>query len=192
MLVCAVGLSVAMAWRERHGLDGTGVAWAFAGRVPGSVIGALLLAMMTTAQLELAVAGTVIFGVAVTASGVHVPLRPSTLLGAGFLSGVMGTTTAIGGPPIAIVYQYQSGSNLRGTLAGFFVMGSLLSMTTLALVGRFSLPEVWAGLLLMPASVAGYAISVPATRLLDRGHTRTAVLVVSAAAAVVLLVRRLG
>jgi hypothetical protein len=71
-------------------------------------------------------------------------------------------------------------------------MGSVLSMTTLALVGRFALAEVWAGLLLMPASVVGYSLSVPATRFLDRGHTRTAVLAVSAAAACVLLVRRLG
>jgi hypothetical protein len=192
MLVCAVALSVVMAWRERDGVDGTGVAWAFAGRVPGSVAGALLLATMTTAQLELAVAGTVIFGVVVTGSGLHVPLTRATLLGAGFLSGVMGTTTAIGGPPIAIVYQHQSGPHLRGTLAGFFVMGSVLSMTTLALVGRFALPEVWDGVLLMPAAVAGYVASWPATRLLDRGHTRTAVLAVSAAAAGILLVRRLG
>lgn len=192
LLVCAVLLSVVMAWRERQGLDGVGVAWAFAGRVPGSVVGALLLAMMTATQLEMAVAGTVLFGVAVTASGIHVPLRRATLLAAGFLSGVMGTTTAIGGPPIAIMYQHETGPNLRGTLAGFFVMGSLLSMATLAWVGRFGALEVGDGVLLAPAALAGYGASVPATRFLDRGYTRTAVLAVSAAAAIVLLVRRLG
>jgi uncharacterized membrane protein YfcA len=168
------------------------VAWAFAGRVPGSVVGALLLAMMTAVQLEMAVAGTVLFGVAVTASGIRVPLRRATLLVAGFLSGVMGTTTAIGGPPIAIMYQHETGPNLRGTLAGFFMMGSLLSMATLAWVGRFGAPEVGDGVLLMPAALAGYGASVPATSFLDRGYTRAAVLAVSAAAAVVLLVRRLG
>ena len=187
MLVCGAVLALVMGWRERRGLDAAGVAWAFAGRVPGSVIGALLLAMMTAAQLELAVAGTVLVAVAASASGVRVPLRRSTLLAAGFASGVMGTTTAIGGPPIAIVYQHQRGAHLRGTLAGFFVMGSVLSMATLALVGRFGLPEIRDGLLLAPAALAGYAVSFPAARVLDRGYTRAAVLAVSAAAAVALL-----
>lgn len=190
MLVAALMLTLVMSYRDRGGIDVSGVGWAFVGRVPGSVLGALLLATMSESQLELAVAVTVFVGVAMAGSGLRVPITRPTLLGAGFLSGVMGTTTAIGGPPIAIVYQHATGPNLRGTLSGFFVVGSILSMATLALVGRFGLAQIRDGVLLLPGLLVGYLLSLPATRVLDRGYTRGAVLTVSAAAALVLLVRR--
>ena len=113
------------------------------------------------------------------------------LLGAGFVAGITGTTTSIGGPPIAIVYQHHGGETLRGTLAGFFVMGSVLSMVTLALVGRFGTDDLLLGLALIPGTVAGYVLSPPFVRWLDRGYTRAAVLGVSIGAGLLLIARRL-
>lgn len=191
MLVAAFVLTVIMAARDRAGLDARGVGLAFLGRIPGSLVGAWLLTRLTPDALELAVAAAVLLGVVMTGSGWRIPVQPSTLLGAGMLSGIMGTTTAIGGPPIAIVYQHAPGRDLRGTLSGFFVMGSLLSMVTLALFGRFGAEDLRLGLLLLPATLAGYAASQPAVRILDRGYTRPAVLAVSTSAALVLLLRRM-
>lgn len=190
MLVAALVITVVMAVRERAGLDVRAVGWAVSGRLPGSFLGAWLLAQLDTAALEVVVAGTVLAGVAMTASRLRIPITRASLLGAGFLAGVMGTTTAIGGPPIAIVYQHETGLTLRGTLSGFFVVGSLMSIGTLVLVGRFGWPDVRLGLALLPATLAGYALALPVARMIDRGHTRVAVLAVSTAAAAVLLLRR--
>jgi uncharacterized membrane protein YfcA len=190
MLVSAFALTVVMSLRDREGIDGRGIGVAFVGRIPGSLIGAWLLTLLTPAALELVVAGTVILGVAMTGSGLRIPLSRGSLLGAGFLSGVMGTTTAIGGPPIAIVYQHAPGRDLRGTLSGFFVVGSLVSIVTLALVGRFGWADLRLGAALLPATAVGYVLSGPAVRVMDRGYTRLGVLAVSTAAALVLLARR--
>jgi len=190
MLVSAFVLTVVMALREREGIDVRAVGWAVVGRLPGSLLGAWLLTQLDAAALELVVAGTVLAGVAMTASRFRIAITRASLLGAGFVSGVMGTTTAIGGPPIAIVYQHETGLALRGTLSGFFVVGCLMSVGTLMLVGRFGWEDVRLGIGLLPATLGGYALGRPVTRMIDRGHTRLAVLGVSAAAAVVLLLRR--
>jgi len=134
---------------------------------------------------------TVLLGVLVSVTSLRIRPTPLTLSVAGFLAGITGTTTSVGGPPVALVYQHHSGDKLRGTLSAFFVMGSLLSMATLAMVGRFGARDALMGMLLVPGTVAGYACSMPLARWLDRGYTRTAVLAVSAAAGLVLVARRL-
>jgi uncharacterized membrane protein YfcA len=191
VLVAGLALALLMARRDRIGLDMAPVGWAFAGRIPGSYVGALLLAALPPGAFDLLVGTTVLLGVAVSATRLRIVPTPRTLFGAGFVAGITGTTTSIGGPPVALVYQHESGDRLRGTLAGFFVMGSLLSMLTLALVGRFTLDDALVGLWLVPGTVLGYALSGPLARFLDRGHTRAAVLGVSAAAGLVLIARRL-
>ncbi len=51
---------------------------------------------------------------------------------AGAASGVLGTATAIGGPPMALVWQRNTGARLRGTMSGFFLVGSVMSIAALA------------------------------------------------------------
>lgn len=68
---------------------------------------------------------------------------------------------------------------------------SLLSAATLFLVGRFGARDLWLGVLLLPGTLAGYAVSAPLARWLDRGYTRAAVLGLFAAAGLALVIRRL-
>ncbi|HWP67057.1 MAG TPA: sulfite exporter TauE/SafE family protein [Candidatus Limnocylindria bacterium] len=192
VLLPGLALAVLMALRDRAGMHLGGVGWALAGRVPGSVVGALVLAALPGGAFELLVGATVIVGALATASGLRLHPTRLVLFVAGFVAGITGTTTSIGGPPIALVYQHHTGSTLRGTLSGFFVAGSLLSMLTLALVGHFGARELLLGLALLPGTVAGFAVSPPFVRWLDRGYTRAAVLVLSMAAGAALIVRRLA
>ena len=192
VLVPGLALALLMAWRDRGGIQLGEVAWAFAGRVPGSVVGALILASLSTGAFEVLVGATVVLGALLSVAGLRMRPTPRVLLGAGFVAGITGTTTSIGGPPLALVYQHHGGEALRGTLAGFFVMGSMLSMTTLALVGRFGAYDLLLGMALIPGTVAGYVLSPPFVRWLDRGYTRAAVLGVSIGAGLLLILRRLA
>jgi len=142
--------------------------------------------------MSLAVGLVVLAGVAMTASGIHLRPRAPTLLVAGVLSGFMGTTAAIGGPPLALIYQHAEGPRLRGTLAGYFVVAAAISIAVLALAGRFGLHDLLAGVALLPGVVLGYSFSHRAARWVDRGFTRQAVLLVSALAALALVVRALA
>ena len=75
------------------------------------------------------------------------------------------------------------GPRLRGTLAGYFIGGTLVSLSALAVIGRFGREELRLSLFLIPGTVLGYFMSRPAAAYLDAGYTRIAVLVVSALAA---------
>jgi uncharacterized membrane protein YfcA len=192
LLVAALVLPLLTVRRERGGVDLHGVRWALVGRVPGSVLGALLLAALSPRSVALVVGLVVLGGVAMTASGVRLRPRRATLLVAGLLSGFMGTTAAIGGPPVALVYQHAEGPRLRGTLAGYFVVAATISIAVLAAVGRFGTGDLVAGLALLPGVALGHLASRRAARRIDRGLTRHAVLLVSTLAALLVVVRALA
>jgi uncharacterized membrane protein YfcA len=191
LLFVMVPLTVLVARRERGSLDFRGIRWAIAGRIPGTIAGSLAVAMLPEGPLAVFFAVLVLAAVALSVSGWHLRPTTRTLVTAGAASGFMGTATSIGGPPMALVYQRSTGPQLRATLAAYFVVGAAFSLLTLALVGEFGGDEVRLGLVLLPGMLAGYLLSGLAATVLDRGHTRTAVLAFATLSSLVLLAREL-
>ncbi|BBX34005.1 MULTISPECIES: sulfite exporter TauE/SafE family protein [Mycolicibacterium] len=189
MLATAVTLLVVV--REREAIDLAGTGWALAGRVPGTVAGALLLVVLPERALAYVLAAVVLGGVALTSFGwMPTPHRRNLVL-AGATSGVLGTATSIGGPPMALVWQNSSGAKLRGTMSGFFLVGSVLSIVLLAVTGAIDHRTVVVFGMLIPVVIAGYLLSRLVNRHLDRKRQRWAAIVISALGAVVLIVRQL-
>ena len=94
---------------------------------------------------------------------------------------------------MAMLYQHAAGSQLRGMLAGYFLVGSTMSLVGLAFVGRFGGEELLAMAVLLPGMGAGFVLSALTAPVLDRGYVRLAVLVLSAASAgVIVLTQLLG
>lgn len=191
LLSAAVVLTLLTARREHHSIDVHGVAWAVIGRIPGALLGAATLSVLPKKSMTLMVGAIVFISVAMIAWGPKIRRTRISLLGAGTMSGFMGTTASMGGPPMVVVYRDDSGPRIRGTLAGFFVVGLLISLTTLAFVGRFGRQEILAALTLVPGIVIGFAISSRIAPVIDRGYTRTALLVVSALAGLSVVLRAL-
>ncbi len=191
VLVAALVLTILILRRERKAVDFTGLGWAFAGRLPGTGLGVAALLVVPAASLSLVFASLVLIAVLISASGVHVRPTWRTLLVAGALSGFMSTTSAVGGPPMALVYQEAAGPRLRGTLAGYFVAGALISIFALTAAGRFGAVEARASLALIPGILIGFALSRRAARRLDAGMIRPAVLLVAGLASGSVLVRQL-
>jgi len=187
VLVAGASLAVLVAVRDRAEFDLHGVRWALLGRVGGNIAGAALVASMPTSGLRIACAAVVLAAVGLSISGWRVAPTRVSLLAAGAASGVMGTATSIGGPPMALVYQDSSGRRLRGSLSGFFVVGSLISIATLASFGELGWPEVLAGAALLPPTAVGFALSRHIARVVDRGHVRSAVWIASATSSTVVL-----
>jgi uncharacterized membrane protein YfcA len=191
VLCVAIVLTLLIARRERRSIDLYGVTWGLAGRLPGTALGATLLVMLPRDKLSLAFGVLVLLAVAMSASRLRVRATAFSLVAAGLLSGVMGTTAAIGGPPIALVLQHSPGARLRGTLSGFFLVGASVSLLALVVVGRFGREELLLAAALLPGILVGYMISGWTARWLDRGYTRLALLAVATAAAILVIVRQL-
>jgi uncharacterized membrane protein YfcA len=92
---------------------------------------------------------------------------------------------------MAIVYQNAKGPRVRGTLSVFFVIGVLMSLTALLMVGRFGFVEISTALRILPGLLLGFVLSRRLATVLDRGHTRRAVLGFSAVGGIVLILRHL-
>lgn len=184
LLVAALTLHMLVLRRDRSGVDKSGLTMLLSGRVLGTIPAALLLAWMPLDGMKILLASIVLAGavMGMLHSGGHP--TPAVLFTAGTASGFMATAAALGGPPVALVYQRESGLRLRGTLAAYFIVGTVFSLIALAWAGRFGAQEIGMSILLIPGTVIGYLMSRPAAAYLDSGRTRTAVLAVSALAAV--------
>lgn len=176
--------TLAAEWRR---IDWRGLGFALLGRLPGSAIGALVVVYVSTRMLGIFVGVMVLIAVAVTASAVAIPRNGATLTAAGFVSGITGTATGIGGPPMGIVYQHAKGSQIRATLAMYFVLAAAQSLAILAAVGKLPGRSVVAGAALIPFMVVGFMVSGPLRRYLDGGRVRAGILAVAAASAFVLI-----
>jgi uncharacterized protein len=191
LLIVALVLTVLVARRERGMLDWKGVRWAVIGRVPGSIVGVAAVAVLPDSTLAMVFAALVLAGVLLSAGGWQIEPTGPTLFTAGAASGLMGTVTTIGGPPMALVYQRRTGAQLRSSLALFFVFGAALSTVLLAAAGEIVLRDVAWAAALVPPMLLGFSASRSLARVLDRGFIRPAVLGFSGAASVALLVSEL-
>ncbi|MEU5580587.1 TSUP family transporter [Streptomyces huasconensis] len=193
LLLVAAVLAVLGAVREISHTDWHGVSWALTGRVAGTAAASYVVLVVSGPTLDLLSAGITLGVVSLLAFDPERLLRNrGTLLASGAVAGLTGTTSSIGGPFIALVYHREPGPTIRGTLNVFYTAGTLLSLASLAVVGRLPGEQLAFGALLLPAVVAGFALSGPVRRHVDgSGRTRGAVLVLAVAAALVLIVRGL-
>ena len=102
--------------REMEDVDWRGLSWALLGRLPGLLIGAWVVVTQPARVTAVVVAVVVLGAVALSVTSWHARPTPRALLVAGVVSGVSGTATSTGGPPVAMLYQHASGATLRSTM----------------------------------------------------------------------------
>lgn len=190
--VAGVALSLLLVARERAEAPPGELRWAVIGLVPGTAVAGLALAAMSGTVLAVTTGVAVLAAVALSVAGLHPRPTVPVLVGAGVVSGFMGTTAAVSGPPLALLYQREPGPTIRVTMARFFLVSAALTACALVPAGKLGGTELAAGLVMAPGGVAGFALSRRLVGRVDAGATRVAVLVVSAASAVAVLVRALS
>lgn len=190
MVLATVALNVLVMIRDRSSVELPALSTAGLGAIGGSAIGLAIVSQVSEKALQVLVALCVLAMVILVATVHATPPRSlRNLLAAGTASGFASTTAGIGGPPIALLFADAEGSRIRGSLATFFVFSAAPTLFALRLAGRFDDGRILAGVALMPAAIVGYLLGRPLTRVVDRGIARPAILTVSGASAVVLLVR---
>ena len=187
MLVAGARLPLLVLAREAWHTDWRGVSWALAGRVTGTVGGIWVLAVVSLRALGIVVGGMVLAVVALSIREAVVPRNRVTLVTAGVISGVTGTATSIGGPPVALLYQDESGPRVRATLSVYFTIGNSIALAALAATGHLPERDVVVGLVFVGCAAVGFAAAAGLRRFLDAGRTRAAVLAAAAGSALVLI-----
>ena len=187
LLLVGVAVTLTVFLRERGAVDWKGMKWAIFGRVIGTIAGGWAVVAFSKDAVIVLVAVLVLAGVLMTSIGWKIKTNRTTLSAAGLVSGVMGTLTSVGGPPMALVYQRETAQKLRATLAGFFLVGATFSLLTLAVSGGMSQHDFALGALMLPGYVIGMIANRWASKFLDKGYSRVAVLSFSALSSIVLL-----
>ena len=183
-VVAGLALNILMTIGHRAHTDRAGLRWIVVGLVPGSLVALAALRAVPSDDLAILSGAAVLVAVAITAVGVVPRKRPPTLVAAGLVSGFMGSTAAISGPPLALLYQRDDARTLRGTLPTAFLVSSSLALVMLSIADQMSAHDWLVGLALAPGGLAGFLVGGRwLTGRVEGSNLRLAVLVVSAASA---------
>jgi len=191
ILVCGFVLSVLVTIRDGRSIDVSGLGWALGGRVIGSLVGAMILTYLNGAALSITFGTIIILMVGISALGIYIPQSLRNIGIAGICSGITGTTVSIGGPPMALIYQNEKGARLRSTLSGFFIFGTIISISSLITVGQFRMPHLITGLTIAPGVIIGFFISNILKVHVDKHSAKKYILALSGLGGVIIIVRAL-
>ncbi len=176
LIACGFLLALAMAMQNFSSLQLRGVATALVGRLPGTYIGILILASISQASLSIGIGAMVLMATLLTWTTFDINPSRGNFLIAGFLSGVAGTATSIGGPPVAILLQNQKAKEIRGNLAGYFIFSSLMSTTALAISGHYTADHILLSAYLVPGLILGFTLDHLAIKTFAMETIRPAIL----------------
>jgi uncharacterized membrane protein YfcA len=175
--------------RDVQHVEWKALAWALPARVPGTAVGVAVVGMASADQIGVFVGVTVLLAVALTVNTIEIKVSPTSLAGAGFVSGVTGTATSIGGPPLAILLQKWPASQTRGTLGAYFLAGAGFSLAGLFVSGQLAARDLDVALMLLPAVALGFLASLVLRHRVPVAYMRAVLLAVCAASALLLVIR---
>ncbi len=191
MLVAALPLTVLMAWLERRQLDVATARRLILGRLPGLGLGTAVVVVVDVRWLTAIVAVILLAAVAVSASGWRVRVTPRREFLAGVASGFTGAATALGGPPLAILYRHHDPGVLRPTLSVVWAVGIVLTLTALGVTGSFTALQASVGVTLAVVLLLGLLVGRVVVRRVPVERIRTAILAWAGVGGAAALVRAL-
>ncbi len=183
----ALFLSVMNAWHQRKNIQISLIAPAMLTRIPGTVLGVWVLMAVSVAWLHVIVASAVLVAVVVSLINVRFDATRSRLSWAGFASGFMGTTTSIGGPPLALVMQYGAPDRVRGNLGLYFAYSCILSLLSYWVSGLLTKDSLMLCLSFCPVAIMGFVLGLRMQRWVNQERFRGLLLSLCSVAAIVAL-----
>lgn len=191
ILVVSLPITFLNAYKNFGGAEYREVGWLSAGRIPGLIGGLVLLGMAERSTLALGGGMVVLVAVALSLWAPRLPRNVPTMLAVGGISALFGTAIGIGGPPLGLLYQHETGQRLRSTISLIMLTGAPVSLTLLAITGDLSRTDMQTGAALVPFAIAGSLIAPRFAPWFD-DRIRKAVLSICAAAAVLAMAKVLA
>lgn len=191
LVLNATMLTVFMLARNRAALQVRQVRFAIGGGVIGTVLAGLTLLVLSPTGFELIFGVLILAGVALSIGGLRPELNARNSILAGLASTYMGTITAVGGPPIALIYQDQKGPLVRANMSAFFLMASFMSLVALVASGYLGIRELSLFSVTFPGVLIGFWLSGRLVNRMPFEWLRPVILAIAALAGTAALVRGL-
>ncbi len=190
ILLLTLFINTEIAIRERGQVVLREVGWLTFGRIGGAVAAAAAFGALDREFFKLVIGGVLLLAVALTAIAKIAAIRrtPATMTASGFAAGVMGTLTGVGAPAMALLYQGEEPSRIRGVMSVSLLLGVVISIASLWYFGHFGIRDFeLAGWFLAPVLV-GILGGRWLSRRIDRNRARIAILATTTIAATGLIV----
>jgi uncharacterized membrane protein YfcA len=164
-------------WNQRKYLEAQHLSASFLTRIPGSFLGAWLLIRLDTTWLQFSVAACVLLAVIISYLGKQFPYTPKRLAFASFISGITGTTTSIGGPPMALVMQHGKSQTIRANLSLYFSYSCIVSLIAYGYMGLLTSSILITCISFTPVCLLGFVGGIRARAYVDGGRFRPLLLI---------------
>lgn len=183
-LVVGLG-SIMSGW---HAIDKRDLPAGFSGRLLGAIVAASVASIVVgSVALPIVVACIVLLAVALNLVGLQLAITSTSLFGAGFTAGIMGTLSGIGAPPMAILYANVEARRSAATQNAYFGFGMAVSIISLIAVGLIRTPQLAFAASLAPLVPLSLFIARPLALRVERGSIRPWALGLSTISALILL-----
>lgn len=189
ILLAALPLCIWSAARERHAIDPRQLKLLLIGVAAGTVVGTSALKMLAGTDLTRLFAVLILAAVGLSLMVTRISPTPLYLLAGSGAGGIMGAMVGVHGPPAALVLQHAAPATVRAMLGAYFAFAYALAVAMLWLLGLFGPPDVSRAAAILPGTFVGMAAGPWLARHIDRRRSRIAILAISAASAILLLMR---
>lgn len=192
ILILGTSLSVLVVLRSMIMKNQGELSWrritpAIAARLPGAWLGALLLVSIPSWSLSLLFGITLLLAVLLTWKIFKVRTTRLNIAIGGFFSGLIGTATSVGGPPMALVYQEQNRVTVRNELAAFFLIGTPFSILALIHQGNIDTQIALLSLKMLPGVFIGFWLAYRIDGKIRADSAKPVLLFVSGSAALLVI-----
>ncbi len=177
IIIIALLLSLLVTLKNRSGIEIGGLKTAMLGRIPGAILGAIALTYISASVLSLWLGITVLLSLGVNLLPFRIQPTPRRMGIAGFISGFMGTTSSIGGPPMAILLQHQEANQFRGNLSAFFLFSSFISLVFQYAVGYLNWNHIMISIPLVLPTLLGFWLGAVCAPHISKNWVRRGALV---------------
>ncbi|MTI14441.1 sulfite exporter TauE/SafE family protein [Sansalvadorimonas verongulae] len=176
LIITFLPLSSVMISKYREGLNKSITSTLIIGRIPGTFLGAFLLTVASHQSLSLMLGTMVLASVMLSITKLSIRANHGSLLVAGFASGVTATAASIGGPPLAIVMQNESGTSVRANLACVNMICNIVSLVILYFYGQLKLEHFILAILILPGVFIGLTVAQHVVKHMNPESLKPAVL----------------
>lgn len=191
LVLNALVLTVFMVMRNRGALQLREVRFAIGGGIAGMLMAGITLMLISPKGFELVFGVLILIGVLLSVAGLRPALNARNSILAGAASTYMGTITAVGGPPIALIYQNQKGPLVRANMSAFFLVASFFSIAALVASGYLGQQELHLFAVTFPGVLIGFWLSGKLVNRMPFDGLRPVILGIAAVAGAAALVRGL-
>ncbi len=155
--------STTLTWRQlRHHADPAQLRRLMAWTIPGLPLGLIVHATVPDRPMRVILAVVIVAAVALLVTGWKMPVRHVALADAvaGFVAGVLNTSTGTNGPPLVfdLTSQGITPDRLRATLSGVFAFSGVTTVLLFAVEGSLDAQALVTGAAAMPFAIVGQVV----------------------------------